>query len=74
MATKIKKEYVLDEKGEKIKLKSGNYKTRKVELTDWNDKGNAEKWRENFASLCNQYLEKIIKKREWIIAPTKDKG
>ena len=55
---KSKKEYVLDEKGEKIKLKSGNYKTRKVELTDWNDKGNAEKWRENFAALCNQYLEK----------------
>lgn len=55
---KSKKEYVLDETGEKIKLKSGNYKTRKVELTDWNDKGNAEKWRENFASLCNRYLEK----------------
>lgn len=55
---KSKKEYVLDENGEKIKLKSGNYKTRKVELTDWNNKGNAEKWRENFASLCNQYLEK----------------
>ncbi len=55
---KSKKEYVLDENGEKIKLKSGNYKTRKVELTDWNDKGNAEKWRKNFARLCNQYLEK----------------
>ena len=55
---KSKKEYILDENGEKVKLKSGNYKTRKVELTDWNDKGNAEKWRENFASLCNQYLEK----------------
>ena len=55
---KSKKEYVIDENGEKIKLKSGNYKTRKVELTDWNNKGNAEKWRENFASLCNQYLEK----------------
>ena len=55
---KSKKEYVLDETGEKIKLKSGNYKTRKVELTDWNDKGNAEKWRESFASLCNRYLEK----------------
>lgn len=27
---KSKKEYVLDEKGEKIKLKSGNYKTRKI--------------------------------------------
>ena len=31
---KSKKEYVLDENGERIKLKSGNYKTRKVELTD----------------------------------------
>lgn len=61
---KSKKEYILDEKGEKTKLKSGNYKTRKVELTDWNDKGNAEKWRERFASLCNQYLEKNnLKKR-----------
>ena len=55
---KSKKEYVLDKNGEKIKLKSGNYKTRKVELTDWNDKGNAEKWRESFASLFNRYLEK----------------
>lgn len=55
---KSKKEYILDKNGEKIKLKSGNYKTRKVELTDWNDKGNAEKWRENFAALCNQYLKK----------------
>jgi len=55
---KSKKEYILDKNGEKIKLKSGNYKTRKVELTDWNDKGNAEKWRENFVALCNQYLEK----------------
>ncbi len=55
---KSRKEYILDEKGEKIKLKSGNHKTRKVELTDWNDKGNAEKWRESFAKICNQYLEK----------------
>ena len=55
---KSRKEYILDEKGEKIKLKSGNHKTRKVELTDWNDKGNAEKWRESFANICNQYLEK----------------
>ena len=29
-----------------------------MELTTWNDKGNAEKWRENFAALCNRYLEK----------------
>ena len=55
---KSKKEYILDEKGEKILNKNGNPKTRKVELTSWNDKGNVEKWRENFSDLCNKYLAK----------------
>ncbi|HER1362391.1 TPA: MobA/MobL family protein [Streptococcus pyogenes] len=61
---KSKKEYILDEKGEKVLNKNGKPKTRKVELTTWNDKGNVEKWRENFSDLCNEYLEKIkIEKR-----------
>lgn len=55
---KSKKEYILDDKGNKILNKNGKPKTRKIELTDWNDRGNAEKWRESFAKLCNQYLEK----------------
>lgn len=55
---KSKKEYVLDENGEKILNKNGKPKTRKVELTTWNDKGKAEKWRESFAIICNSYLEK----------------
>lgn len=55
---KSKKEYILDDYGNKILNKNGKPKTRKIELTDWNKKGNAEKWRESFASLCNQYLEK----------------
>ena len=55
---KSKKEYLLDEQGNKILGKNGKPKTRKIELTDWNNKGNAEKWRESFAALCNQYLEK----------------
>ncbi|HGD7044505.1 TPA: MobQ family relaxase [Streptococcus agalactiae] len=55
---KSKKEYILDEKGEKILSKNGKPKTRKVELTSWNDKGNVEKWRENFSKLCNEYLAK----------------
>ena len=55
---KSKKEYILDEKGEKILSKNGKPKTRKVELTTWNDKGNVEKWRENFSKLCNEYLAK----------------
>lgn len=53
---KSKKEYILDEKGEKILNKNGKPKARKVELTTWNDKGNVEKWRENFSDLCNKYL------------------
>ena len=61
---KSKKEYILDEKGEKVLNKNGKPKTRKVELTTWNDKGNVEKWRENFSDLCNEYLAKNkIKKR-----------
>ena len=55
---KSKKEYILDEKGEKILNKNGKPKTRKVELTTWNDKGNVEKWRENFSDICNEYLAK----------------
>ncbi|HGD3000183.1 TPA: MobQ family relaxase [Streptococcus agalactiae] len=55
---KSKKEYILDEKGEKILNKNGKPKTRKIELTTWNDKGNVEKWRENFSDLCNGYLVK----------------
>ncbi|MTV59158.1 hypothetical protein GM547_14020, partial [Streptococcus pneumoniae] len=46
---KSKKEYILDEKGEKVLNKNGKPKTRKVELTTWNDTGNVEKWRENFS-------------------------
>ena len=49
---------LLDEQGNKILGKNGKPKTRKIELTDWNNKGNAEKWRESFAKICNQYLEK----------------
>ena len=41
MGAKSKKEYILDENGEKVKLKNGNFKTRKIDTVDWNnqDKG-----------------------------------
>ena len=55
---KTKKEYVLDENGEKIRLPSGRYKTRKVDLVDWNNRENAEVWRRAWADLANEYLEK----------------
>ncbi|MGI6766540.1 MAG: MobQ family relaxase [Lentihominibacter sp.] len=54
---KSKKEYMLNENGEKILGKNGKPKTRKVELTNWNDRDNVEKWRESFSNLCNRYLQ-----------------
>ena len=53
---KSKKEYVLDENGEKIRLPSGKYKTRKVDLVDWNNRENAEVWRSAWADLANEFL------------------
>ena len=53
---KSKKEYVLDENGERIRLPSGRYKTRKVDLVDWNNRENAEVWRRAWADLANDFL------------------
>ena len=55
---KSKKEYDLDENGERIRLPSGRYKTHKVDLTGWNDKGNALLWRKAWADISNAYLER----------------
>ena len=54
---KSKKEYILDENREKIKLKNGNYKTRKINTTDWNEQDKAEEWRKAWADITNKYLE-----------------
>lgn len=54
---KSKKEYVLDENGERIRLSSGRYKTRKIDLVDWNSQENAEVWRKVWADLANEFLE-----------------
>ena len=53
---KSKKEYVLDENGEKIRLPSGRCKTRKVDLVDWNNRENAEVLRRAWADLANEFL------------------
>ena len=57
-AAKSQKEYDLDENGERIRLPSGRYKTHKVDLTGWNDKGNALLWRKAWADISNAYLER----------------
>ena len=57
--SKQKKVYILDENGEKIyDKKKRQYKCKSVPTTDWNDRGNVEKWRNSWAEMCNAYLEK----------------
>jgi MobA/MobL family. len=53
---KPKKEYVLDENGEKITLSSGEYKSRKVNVVDWNVQTKAEEWRSDWADTINRFL------------------
>ena len=56
--SKQKKEYILDENGEKIyDQKKRQYKCKSVLTTDWNDRNNVEKWRKSWAELCNKYLQ-----------------
>lgn len=54
---KSRKEYITDKNGERIKLKNGNFKTKKVDTVDWNEQSKAELWRSKWAELANKYLE-----------------
>ena len=55
---KSRKEYILDKEGNRIRLKSGAWKSRKVDTVDWNRKENAEIWRGSWEKIQNRYLEK----------------
>lgn len=55
---KSKKEYILDKKDERIRLPSGEYKSRKISTVDWNNQDKAEEWREEWATIANKYLSK----------------
>ncbi len=55
---KCRKEYVLDEHGQRIPLPSGKWKSTRVNTTEWNEQSNAELWRANWGEHCNAYLEK----------------
>ena len=52
------KEYILNDKGERIRLPSGAWKSRKVCTVDWNDKNKAEEWRKGWADTVNAALER----------------
>lgn len=55
---KSKKEYELDEDGNQIRDSSGKWKTYKVFTTDWDDRGNAEKWRHAWEVKQNEHLKR----------------
>lgn len=57
--TKQKKEYILDRDGNKIyDPKKRQYKCKSIPANDWNEQSKAEEWREAWAEICNQYLER----------------
>lgn len=55
---KAHKVYDLDEHGERIRLPSGEWKSHKENIVDWNEQYNAEKWRHSWEVHQNRYLEK----------------
>ncbi|MDR1409906.1 MAG: MobA/MobL family protein [Oscillospiraceae bacterium] len=61
---KSRREYILDRRGERIPLASGDYKSRKVPATDWDSRENAEHWREAWAVTVNIRLSIEDKKTE----------
>ena len=57
---KQKKEYILDRDGNKIyDPKKRQYKCRSIPSTDWNDRGNADKWRKAWEDMVNAELKRI---------------
>lgn len=63
---KQRKEYILDKDGNKIRNKSGRgFKSRAVDVNDWNDKGNSKKWRRDLAETINAVNEKIGVQEHW---------
>ena len=54
---KSRLEYVLDADGNRIPAKQkGRWKTRKICVTDWDDRGNTDRWRAAAADAINQAL------------------
>ena len=56
---KCRKVYDLDEHGQRIPDGKGGWKSHREDTTDWNNRGNAEKWRAAWAACVNQALEAV---------------
>lgn len=55
--SKSKKEYILDENGEVSLNAEGKKRSRKIDLTGWNDKSKLLQWRKNFAEKTNEFYK-----------------
>ena len=56
---KQRREYLLDEHGERIRDEAGNYVFNAVPTTDWGSPDTLEQWRQAWAELCNaKFAEK----------------
>lgn len=55
---KCKKEYDLDDRGQRIPDGKGGWKNHRVNLTNWNEQTKAEEWRAAWAEMSNQALER----------------
>ena len=71
---KSKREYLLDKSGQKIPLANGDFKTRKVNFTDWDDRDNAGRWHKAWAERCNLEFEKQGLERRVTNLSYKDQG
>lgn len=54
---KCRKVYDLDGQGQRIPDGKGGWKSHREDTTDWNQRGNAEKWRTAWAAYTNRALE-----------------
>ena len=54
---KCRKVYDLDGQGRRIPDGKGGWKSHREDTTDWNQRGNAEKWRAAWAAYTNRALE-----------------
>lgn len=54
---KCRKVYDLDSQGNRIPDGKGGWKNHREDTTDWNDRGNAEKWRASWTAYANRALE-----------------
>jgi len=54
---KCRKVYDLDGQGQRIPDSKGGWKNHREDTTDWNQRGNAEKWRAAWAAYANRALE-----------------